>query len=150
MSYNLTRDKNIRELVFFSYNFKGFVINPKSHGRKNMISASKMVVTDPELISGYINAKLDRKFKNLVKLVYDMLETPGEDESDITSILGEINRLKGIIENKYKYYLNVLEYDRFMKKILLIEKELKEKIIEIQMSYYYYNNETEQIEEKRR
>jgi len=150
MSYNLTKDNEIKDLTYFSYHFKGLSINTKNHGRKNMISASKMIITDDDLINDYINIRLDKRFKNLVKLVFEMLSTEGETAEDVGNILGEIDKLKSIIENKYKYYLNVLEYEKFMKKLFLIEKQLKEKIIEIEMNNYYYDEEKKEITDRSR
>lgn len=149
MSYNLKKDNEVKELLYFSYNVEGLTINTKSK-KKHILKINKITISDPEYINNYINIKLDKKFKKLVKLVYEMLSTEDETDSDITNFLGEIDKLKSIIENKYKYYLNILEYDRFMKKLFLIEKELKERLIQIQMNNYYYNNNTELIEEEKK
>lgn len=145
MAYDLKKNNDIKKITYFSYNYKGLVIK-----RKNKKKFDKITLVDQELIDNYINAKLDKKFKNLVVLIFEMLRTPGETEEGVGEILGEINKLKGLLENKYKYYLNILEYERFLKKISLIEKSLREKLIELRMNEYYYDETYEEKSNKSR
>ena len=56
MSYNLKKDKTIKNLTYFSYHFEGLTINTKNHKRKNMIKVNKMVLTDDEIINAFKGA----------------------------------------------------------------------------------------------
>lgn len=136
MSYNLVRDSKIRTLVYISYDFVGLKIKPKEHKRSNMINVSNMIITDGDLIKNYVKIRVDKRIKKLFSLVFVFLNDDGDSTGEVVNILGELNRLKSIINNKYKEFLEINEYDNLMKKIELVSIELKKRIVEIEMQKY--------------
>ena len=50
-------------------------------------------------------------------------EDTGEDDSGL--VIDEVNKLKGIIINKYKEYLTESEYKALLTKLILLEEEFQ-------------------------
>ena len=55
-------------------------------------------------------------------------------------VLDEINRLKGIVINKYRHYMKESEYKSLLTKLILIEEEFKKSYNE-KMYVNYLNND---------
>ena len=68
-----------------------------------------------------------------------ILNDEGTTEDDTGMVLDEINRLKGIIINKYREYMVESEYKAILTKLILIEEEFKKSYNE-KMFYSYMNN----------
>jgi len=58
--------------------------------------------------------------------------------------LDELNKLKGIIDKKYKEFLTRKEYSNLLKKITIVDNELKQKIFNIGIQHLMYDNHYEQ------
>jgi hypothetical protein len=54
-----------------------------------------------------------------------IINDDGTTDEDVGMVLDEMNRLKGIIINKYKEYMNASEYKSLLTKLIMIEDEFK-------------------------
>ena len=139
MKYKLNTNKNIKEIIYFNYSLEGFTIKTKNHGRKNIISANKITFVDTKIINLYIKIRLSKKLEKMFKEIFFIINNESDDSSsDVKIALGEIEKLKGIINKKYANYLEIEECDKIMNKIIVLEEELKRKLISI---LYIENNE---------
>jgi len=68
-----------------------------------------------------------------------ILDDEGTTDDDSGMVLDEINRLKGIIINKYRQYMKDSEYKSILTKLILIEEEFKKSYNE-KMFVSYLNN----------
>ena len=62
----------------------------------------------------------------------ELLETDSS-EGDIKLALNEVEKMKRIIKNKYQKVLMEKEYIRMWNKTLLLEKQLKERLLLIEL-----------------
>ena len=61
-------------------------------------------------------------------------------DSDTGMVLDEINRLKGIVINKYREYMIDSEYKSLLTKLILIEEEFKKSYNQKMYSNYLNSN----------
>ena len=74
-----------------------------------------------------------------------ILNDDDTSEDDAGMVLDEVNKLKGIIINKYKEYLRVSEYKSMLSKLILIEEEFKKNYNQKMFSSYIQNAIYEEI-----
>ena len=74
-----------------------------------------------------------------------ILNDEGTTEDDTGLVLDEVNRLKGIVINKYKEHLVESEYKALLTKIILIEEEFKKSYNEKMYRNMITNNYYEEV-----
>ena len=119
--------KNVKEekLMYYNVKMKGLTVSPKNAVPGLTIKAKKITFIDSELIKEYIKGRINRKIDKIVKFMLRILsdEDTGEDDSGL--VIDEVNKLKGIIINKYKEYLTESEYKALLTKLILLEEEFQ-------------------------
>lgn len=101
--------------------------------KENVIGAKKVLLVDETLKDLYIKNKVNKKLLSIIAQMQKILESDDTTEGTIGIVLDEIERLKGIIINKYKIHLADLEYKEMLKRIMLTEEEFKNKYNAIQI-----------------
>ncbi len=99
----------------------------KSSNSDNVLKAEKITIVDDELKGLYIKQKIDKKIIEIITKMRYLLENNDTSDGDIGMVLDEVQKLKGIIINKYKEHLSATEYKAFLQKILLTEEEFQRK-----------------------
>lgn len=125
-NYVIAKTKSNGEITFISYKTEGFKLIPKGNINYPGIEVNSIVLIKPS----FINKVLKRK--NKIKLNYYLnylIEEADDDSSDIKEVLDDIERYKGVIEFKYRKYLDDKYINLLNKKLDLLEKKLKSKII---------------------
>lgn len=74
----------------------------------------------------FSNNNIDLYFNRLIKLIEDELES--DDDSDTVKCLDEIEYFKGSILPKYRKYLTLDEYEKYIKYIKKYSIIIKEKL----------------------
>lgn len=87
----------------------------------------KVTLVSNELKNKYAIKMINKKLKTCYKKIYNFLTSEDDSEAGIKACLGEIERLKSCIFNKYKEYLKDKEYKEFLAKIVITENEFKNK-----------------------
>ena len=103
-------------------NLEGLEIKTKG---ENAIKASKVLIVDSELKDLYIKNKINKKLVTLLAKMQYILDNDDNDTTNATLVLGEIDRLKSILINKYKEHLKIEEFTYLLKKLMIIEEEFK-------------------------
>ena len=129
-NYLLVKNKFNKEIVYINYNqASGFKFNPIN--RKNdSISVNQMVIINPTFIEKVLTRKTKRKLELYLQYIVELLDE--DSDSDITglrSALNDITRYKDIVMHKYRIYLDERYFELYMKKLSLLEYELKMKIL---------------------
>ena len=91
----------------------------------NAIKASKVLIVDSELKDIYIKNKINKKLVTILAKMQYILDNDDNDTTNATLVLGEIDRLKSILINKYKEHLKREEFSYLLKKLMIIEEEFK-------------------------
>ena len=150
-NYLLVKSKFNKEIAYIDYDrVSGFKFKPVNKG-DNTISVNQMVIISPTFIEKVLTRKTKRKLELYLEFIVKLLDE--DDDTDITglrSALNDITRYKDIVMHKYRVYLEQKYYELFMKKLSLLEYELKMKILhykdnvvdtEIKENYNYQEKE---------
>ena len=116
-----------QKIIKFDNDMEGYMFRPNL----NMAKIDTITLYNETMISNILSKKLQKNFERLAMITYDII-TSNDDEdgtSDTTIALDEIVRLKGLLINKYNKYLSKELEKEYLKKLLLLEKELKSKLL---------------------
>lgn len=129
-NYLLVKNRFNKEVSYINYDReKGFRFNPVNND-EDSISVNQMVIINPNFISRILTKKTKRKLELYLQYIVELLDE--DSDTDITglrSALNDITRYKDIVINKYKKYLDERYFELYMKKLSLLEYELKMKIL---------------------
>lgn len=132
-NYTIARKNNNGEIAFINYSkLDGYRITPKNNVEYPGIEVNSIFIIKPKFIEKVI------KRKNKIKLNYYLnyiIDESDDDSSNLREVLDNIERYKGIIEYKYRKYLDDKYINLLNKKINLLEKKIKTKLIYQELDY---------------
>lgn len=105
--------------------------------KKEEMNIDKILLCDEELKEIYINKMYKKKLSKLIVLINEIvliMESEDDGTEDVQVVLDEINKLKGIILNKYKEHIKIETYRKMLKGLLILEEKFKEKYMNIYYS----------------
>ncbi len=141
MSYILKQNGDKKELFSGDIDFTGYKFNSKRS--KNIIKVSNVTVVDPKMINEILTIKFNRRFKKLLTLVSAVLNDTDASDADTALALDEVQLVKEILLNRYQKFLNQEKEELFLKKLRVLENELrlKQVMISHQNMQYYEKSE---------
>lgn len=128
MAYLIKKNKKTNEIIYMEYDLHGYKFSPKSK-KEAYLDVKEVTVINPELIDSILSIKFNKIFNKLFNKVVDVLNDDDASESDTMMVLGEVELLRGILLNKYQNFLKFEKEELFLKKLRLLENELKVKIM---------------------
>ena len=128
----------------------GFSIKPKNSFAYDGIEVNKLLILKKKFVANLLKKKIKRKLDIYIDLIIDDTDNDS-DQSAYKEHLDNISRFKDIIKYKYKKYLDKKYINLLLKKIELLEYELKDKLMDEYLNYEkeevvnsydndYYNN----------
>lgn len=143
--YFVHKENNTSEIVLLDYNkVKGFNFKPQNNIKYDGIVVNKIVVIKSSMIEKVLKRKIKRKLELYLKLIMNYVCSDDTDGTVLREALNDLTRYKSIIDNKYKKYLDEKYLKILLRKIDLLEYELKSKLI-----YNMYEEEPEEIKSHR-
>ena len=139
-------DKENNEIVhgYIDYDqIQGFNIKPQNTIPYDGIEVGHLTLVEPELIERVLKRKTKRKLNAYLNFLLTVIDDDDTDGDSLELVIEDAIRYKSIIINKYDKFLDKKYINTLLKKVNLVEKELKKKLKEI-----YYQNEI-QIGRKR-
>lgn len=130
MAYLIKKNKKTNEIIYMEYDLHGYKFSPKSK-KEAYLDVKEVTVINPEFIDSILSIKFNKIFNKLFNKVVDVLNDDDASESDTMMVLGEVELLRGILLNKYQNFLKFEKEELFLKKLRLLENELKVKIMMI-------------------
>lgn len=131
-NYMLAKSNPKGEIVFVNYEkIDGYRISPKNI-KSPGITVKSLIIVKPSFISKVLKRKLQRKLECYLK--YLMEVTDDDDSTNYREVLDDTEKFKEIIRYKYQKYLDDKYINLLLKKITLIQKELKEKVIYLEFN----------------
>lgn len=112
---------------------KGFSFKPKNKSLKNGVKVNKLVIINPSFTETILKKKIKNKLELYLRFIISLLDE--DDDSDITDLraaLNDLTRYRQIIEKKYLLYLDKKYGEMLLRKIDMLEEELKKKIVNFQ------------------
>lgn len=143
--YLLVKDNHERRFTNIDYRrLDGFKFNPKNQVENDGIMVNEMVLINPSFIENVLKRKAKKKLELYLRFIISLIDNESDASSDdLREALDGLVRYKGIVENKYRRYLDERYANMLIKKIEILEQELKTKII-------YYKEPTINEEKKTR
>ncbi len=144
MKYVIEKDLEKKRLVNYNVNIEGLDVKPINEVPSLDIKANKVTFVDRELTESFIKKRVNRKIDKIISFMLRILNDEGTTEDDSGMVLDEINRLKGIILNKYRKHMLDSEYKEVLTKVILIEEEFKRSYNQKMFTNYldsYYEEE---------
>lgn len=123
--YIIDKDNPNEKLLYYNVKVVGLSVTPNKSVPGYNVIAKKLTLVDPELREAYIKQKINKKIDKVIKFMIKILNDEDTSDEDAGIVLDEINKLKGIVINKYKEYMLESEYKALLTKLILIEEEFK-------------------------
>ncbi len=127
VKYLLVKDKKEESIETDLKKISGFVFNPQNNIKYEGILVDEVKLTKPELIEKVLKKKIKRKLSLYTQLIIELIDSSSEDDGTIDIVLNDLERYKRVINNNYKAYLSKKYLDLLLKKIELLQTELKTK-----------------------
>lgn len=141
MKYVIDKNNDDKKLTYYNVNIKGLEVSPINEVPNQEIKVGKVLLVDEKLQDSFIKKRINKKLDKIIKFMLRILNDDDSTEEDTGMVLDEINRLKGIVINKYRHYMKESEYKALLTKLILIEEEFKksynEKMFMTLASNYY-------------
>ena len=125
MRYVIEHKGEEKKLTYHNVKIVGLSVTPKNNVKDLTIKADKIILIDPNLCETYIRRRINKKIDKVIKFMIKILNDEDTTDGDAGLVLDEVNKLKGIIINKYKEYMLESEYKTLLTKLILIEEEFK-------------------------
>lgn len=125
MRYVIEHKGEEKKLTYHNVKIVGLSVTPKNNVKDLTIKADKIILIDPNLCETYIRRRINKKIDKVIKFMIKILNDEDTTDGDAGLVLDEVNKLKGIIINKYKEYMLESEYKSLLTKLILIEEEFK-------------------------
>ena len=103
---------------------EGYELNHKIKNKK-MISIESLIIENQSCTNNLIQKKLNKNFRDLMTLYLQAMNS--DDDGDVEIALSEIERIKKIITYKYQEKMSKELILKYLKRLSLFEKNLKEK-----------------------
>lgn len=138
MKYVIDKKEDNKKLMYYNVNMSGLEVEPINEVPNQTMKVGKVLLVDDNLKNTYIKKRVNNKLNKIINFMLQILNDDDTDESDTAMVLDEINRLKGIVANKYRLFMKDQEYKALLTKLILIEEEFKKNYNE--KIFINYNN----------
>ena len=108
----------------------GYQFKPRST-KDSYIKVNKVTIVDRVMIDKILTMKFNKSFKKVVALALQVINDEDSDEGNVTIVLGEVELVREILLNRYQKFLSYEKEQLFLKKLRLIENELRMKQVAI-------------------
>ncbi len=137
-------------------NEKGYKIKPKNKIKYDGVVVNEMMIINPSFIEKLLKRKISIKLDHYLQYIISVLDDDSSDTGRITTVLSDLNRYREIVKNTYRNYLNEKYIELLLKKIELLEYELKKKLMILEAynfsrsrEYSNYMEEEQEISQRR-
>ena len=113
---------------------RGFRFTPKNKVKYNGVKVNKLIVVKPSFTNNILKKKIKKKLDMYLKYVVEILDNDDDDSGVLELALNDLERYRRTVLNKYQLYLEKKYINLLLKKIELLEHELKTKLMYI--NYY--------------
>lgn len=117
----------------------GFLMGSKNKIFKiNKSDIREIKVVNKKLANPLVSKKVSKEYEKLITYLADVLVDDDDTGDTCREALNQIERFRVQIKNKYREYLTNKELEKMSKQLKLLQKELQQKLMIIQNSYYNY------------
>jgi len=141
--YSINSDWRIKGKIGDLVEIEGFTMGSTNKVYKVSGAQIKAIsISDKELANPYVSKIVFSKYHKLFEYVTNVL-IDDDDESGETcrEALNHTEKFRLEIKNKYRDYLKRKELDMLAKQLMILQKELSERLIQIRESLYNVKEE---------
>lgn len=133
MEYYVIKKKNKnKKLSKFDFEEEGYVFKPNIKN-PNLIQMSSLSIPNLEMTNRILTKKLDKSFRRLASLILSILKEEDTTSGGIAIALNELTKEKSVVQRKYKEYLKKEEQEKYLKRLKVLEEQLKEKLVYLKL-----------------
>jgi len=148
-SYTIIKTNYDGEITLKNYKkIEGYKVNPKNSFPYKGIAVESMFLIKPSFIEKIIKKKIKRKLEFYLNYLINLNDNDDGTSSRIA--LDELTRYKEAIEYKYRKFLDDKYFNLLNKKISLLEREIKMKMVKIDIKKNFILEEKEEEKEETR
>ncbi len=126
--YTIAKTNYNKELVVINYDkLDGFKVTPKGGMNYPGVKVNSLVIVKPSFIEKVLKKKVRIKLDYYLKYLISIVDE--DDSTDARKALNDLTRYKEIVEYKYRKYLDDRYINVLLKKIAVLERELKAKAV---------------------
>lgn len=120
----------------------GYTFKPKAKS-DSYIRVKEVKIVDRIMIDKILTMKFDKLFKQVVAMALSILNDDDATEDDAEIVLDEVELVRQILLNRYQKFLNYEKEQLFLKKLRLIENEMRMKQVKIKQKAMYLQQQEE-------
>lgn len=127
-------NKENNEIVYgyIDYNrLHGFKIKPQNNVSYEGVEVSHLVLVEPSLIENVLKRKIKHKLDAYLSFLFSVIDDDDDDSETLELVIDDVTRYKNIIMNKYSKFLDKKYISKLLKKVGMVELELKSKLEEL-------------------
>lgn len=115
---------------------KGYKVIPKNKIKYEGVVVNEMCIINSSLIEKILRRKISLKLDKYLQYIITVLDDEESDAGRIATVLSDLNRYREMVNNKYIRYLSDKYMELLLKKIELLEYELKKKLMSLNAYNY--------------
>lgn len=108
----------------------GYTFKPRLT-KDSFVRVNEVTIVDKVMIDKILTMKFNKSLKKVVQLALKVINDEDADDGDATIVLGEVELVREILLNRYQKFLSYEKEQLFLKKLRLIENELRMKQVDI-------------------
>lgn len=136
-TYTIVKEEYNGEKVFIDYSkLNGFKVKPKNNIKYNGIKVNSLIIVKPSFIEKILKKKVQRKLDYYLQYIISLMDNDDEGTTNLRFALDDLERYKSIVEYKYQKYLDQKYISLLLKKISILENEIKMKLVYKQDEVY--------------
>lgn len=142
MSNYFINKKHVDDSVLSMHEIEGYKFKPKLN-KDGYISVSEVTIVDKVMIDKILTIKFNKNFKKLVNIAMKVINDDDSTDDDVRIVLDEVELVREILLNKYQKFISYEKEQLFLKKLRLIENELRIKQVKIKQKAMYLEMQEE-------
>lgn len=127
--YKLINNDQLQKITGFMMHSRGKTFNIKGSKIKNIM------ITNKKLGHNIVSKKVMIKYQKLIGMLTDLLIEDDDTGDSYREALNQIEKFRLEIKNKYREFLLQKELEMMSKQLVALQKEAKNKFIELQNNY---------------
>lgn len=130
--YVIKKKNKNKKIGKFDFKEEGYVFKPNIKSA-NLIQISSLSITNLEITNSILKKKLDKSFRKLAAIILSVLNDEDTTCADAAIALNELTKEKNVVVRKYKEYLKKEEQEKYLKRLKVLEGQLKEKLVYLKL-----------------
>lgn len=123
----ISKNEDTQTITYKEYqNLNGYDFKPKNKlSKEDIINVDEMVIINPSLIKKLISKKCKKTLERILKMISFIYDEDDTGEESVELALNEMSKFRNLLETKYKEYMEEKDYKLMIKKIEILENEVK-------------------------